>query len=436
MKQHTVIGSKTLVTFPKEKIFDVPAKVDTGADSSSIWASDIQEVDGTLYFTLFGPKSPYYTGKVIKTTKFTQSRVKNSFGHSEPRYKVQLSAEIEGVKVRVSFTLADRSRNEYPILVGRRTLKNRFLVDVTRSATTDQPRKVLIVTSKLTKRIQSFCEEIERFGDNLNVTCIDYADFIVRFVNNEMTVTIQSTGEDLAEYDIVHFKTSETRDITASLARYCTAHGTKILDPAILNFPTTSKLYEYTILVNEGIRVPDTIFATPKRLDSLYSVIVEEFAAPFVLKGVHVSKGEHNYLIHNEVDYREALQKAAVEQVYVVAQKFIPNNSDYRILLFGQTIELVIERIRANNKTHLNNTSQGGNAKLWDIDHLPEEVRHDALRAAAIMERDVTGVDMLQNSETGEWYCLEVNDGPQIASGAFLEEKERAFAEFINRRLA
>jgi D-alanine-D-alanine ligase-like ATP-grasp enzyme len=51
------------------------------------------------------------------------------------------------------------------------------------------------------------------------------------------------------------------------------------------------------------------------------------------------------------------------------------------------------------------------------------------------MGRDVAGVDMMQGSEDGLWYCLEVNDGPQLASGAYVEEKSEAFAQFINRRL-
>ena len=86
MKRVTTIGSKILVSFPEEAIFDVPAKVDTGADSSSVWASNIEEKDGVLRYVLFDEKSSLYTGRVIQTTKFTQSRIKNSFGTIEQRY--------------------------------------------------------------------------------------------------------------------------------------------------------------------------------------------------------------------------------------------------------------------------------------------------------------------------------------------------------------
>ena len=38
-----------------------PAKIDTGADSTSVWASNIKmSKDGVLSFTLFDKSSPFY----------------------------------------------------------------------------------------------------------------------------------------------------------------------------------------------------------------------------------------------------------------------------------------------------------------------------------------------------------------------------------------
>jgi len=66
-KTPTIIGSKELVDFPELGFVRVPAKIDTGADSSSIWASDITEQDGKLEFYLFDEQSPYYTGQKVST---------------------------------------------------------------------------------------------------------------------------------------------------------------------------------------------------------------------------------------------------------------------------------------------------------------------------------------------------------------------------------
>ncbi len=134
-----VIGSTEYVSIGKlEKI---PAKIDTGADSSSIWASDVKvEEDGTLSFKLFAPKSPYYTGEVLKSKEYTVSVIRSSNGNEQIRYRTTLPIKIDGHTVKAALTLADRSRNNFPILIGRRTISGRFLVDVSKTEVKRPPK--------------------------------------------------------------------------------------------------------------------------------------------------------------------------------------------------------------------------------------------------------------------------------------------------------
>ena len=135
-KSLPVIGVNELVSIGK-RITDIPAKIDTGADSSVIWASKIRvKKDGTLVFALFGEGSPYYTGKVFKRTDYKVSSVKNSFGKNEIRYRTYFPVVIAGKKIRVLMNLADRSNNTFKILIGRRSLTGKFLVDVSKKAVT------------------------------------------------------------------------------------------------------------------------------------------------------------------------------------------------------------------------------------------------------------------------------------------------------------
>ena len=138
-KKLTIIGSNALITVAGVK--NVPAKVDTGADSSSIWASDIcMNPENQLEFCLFGPESPLYTGKKLVTSKYKVQRVRSSTGEVTVRYRVPLSIVAAGRRVQVNFTLYDRSSNNFPVLIGRKTLKNRFLVDVARTETERPPK--------------------------------------------------------------------------------------------------------------------------------------------------------------------------------------------------------------------------------------------------------------------------------------------------------
>lgn len=130
MNSLQTIGSKVLVSLPDQSVSSIPAKVDTGADSSSIWASDIHEQNGILRFVLFDKGAAHYTGQPVETGDYTHSRVKSSFGDTELRYKVPLAVHIDGQSFTTVFTLANRHRNRFPILVGRRALQGRFVVDV------------------------------------------------------------------------------------------------------------------------------------------------------------------------------------------------------------------------------------------------------------------------------------------------------------------
>jgi hypothetical protein len=131
MKQELqIIGRNVLVDFIGHAK-DIPAKVDTGADSSSVWVSNLQvDEEGVLSFTLFGISSKYYTGEVIKRKSYSVAIVRSSSGHEQIRYKTEMPVKISGRVVRAGFSLSDRSSNEFPILLGRKTLNKKFLVDV------------------------------------------------------------------------------------------------------------------------------------------------------------------------------------------------------------------------------------------------------------------------------------------------------------------
>lgn len=110
------------------------AKVDTGAYTSAVHAEQVKEEssDGepVLSFCLLPPHHPKFTGKLIKTKNFSTKKVKNSFGQVEHRYKVKTKVEIMGEWFDAEFTLSDRKKMKNALLLGRKLLKGRFLVDV------------------------------------------------------------------------------------------------------------------------------------------------------------------------------------------------------------------------------------------------------------------------------------------------------------------
>lgn len=132
MSKHKVIIGRFEHVDIMNVLKDVPAKIDTGAHRSSIHAKNIKLVgkDGksTLRFTLLG-HDVYKKQKTLEVDKFRLMPVRSSNGHITERYEVQLRVKIGHKIFYSSFTLSDRSKNVFPILIGRKALRRRFLVD-------------------------------------------------------------------------------------------------------------------------------------------------------------------------------------------------------------------------------------------------------------------------------------------------------------------
>jgi len=161
-RELTIIGRAEKIGLPDLGALRVPAKIDTGADASSLWA-DVAEVrEGKLYVVFFGPGSEFYTGEehVFEPNEFTVTRVANSFGQREIRYKVKLRIKVKKRIINGTFTLADRSKKLYPILLGRSLLKHKFLVDVSKG----QP---LLKEEK--ERAQRLREELGNYSQEADV---------------------------------------------------------------------------------------------------------------------------------------------------------------------------------------------------------------------------------------------------------------------------
>lgn len=156
-KARKVVGRAELISFSELDLKDVPARIDTGAKTSSIWASTVTMKDGVLSVVLFGEESAFYTGKAVQFDNHDVTVVSTSTGETQQRYKIRLLVRIKGKKVRAWFTLADRSTQVYPVLIGRNVLLGKFIVDVKRGrALKDEEQKR---TQTLRTKIDTVGEE-------------------------------------------------------------------------------------------------------------------------------------------------------------------------------------------------------------------------------------------------------------------------------------
>jgi D-alanine-D-alanine ligase-like ATP-grasp enzyme len=126
----TTIPVSAFVDFCSYKnMKQIPARIDTGARTSALWASNIRHKGDSVSFTFFGKGSPFYTGKRVVLPITGKRLVTSSMGHEQERIVVTLPILLDGKKMKAKFTLANRSKQTYPILIGRNTLRGVFAVD-------------------------------------------------------------------------------------------------------------------------------------------------------------------------------------------------------------------------------------------------------------------------------------------------------------------
>jgi hypothetical protein len=129
-----IIGRLERVDIPKWDLYGLEAKIDTGAYTSSFHCHHIQVINGNymVEFKLLDPSHEDYNRRALKMPIYDTKKVKSSNGISEDRIIVKATIVLASVEIETRLSLTDRSEMRYPLLIGRSSLKRRFLVDVDR----------------------------------------------------------------------------------------------------------------------------------------------------------------------------------------------------------------------------------------------------------------------------------------------------------------
>ena len=129
-----VVGWKENAALPDLNIVSVIAKIDTGAFSSSIHCHRIEafikNTQEWVRFSLLDPEHEAYNNKIFELPISDVREVKSSNGLTESRYFVRARIQLNDRIIDTELSLTDRSEMKFPVLLGRKFLMNRFLVDV------------------------------------------------------------------------------------------------------------------------------------------------------------------------------------------------------------------------------------------------------------------------------------------------------------------
>ena len=131
LAQDFVIGKFDRLDLPKLNLKNLGAKIDTGAKTSSLHCSYIKQIDEkNVTFEVLDETHKKYKDKRYTMPIKRIASVRSSNGIVEKRFVISTKVVIFNKSYNTEFTLRNRTKMNYPILLGREFLKQGFLVDV------------------------------------------------------------------------------------------------------------------------------------------------------------------------------------------------------------------------------------------------------------------------------------------------------------------
>lgn len=129
----TLIGWQEWCTLPKIHIPAIKAKIDTGAKTSALHASDIRP-----FYRHGSPFVHFIVHPIQRSLKFEtpctalvidQRQVMNSGGYKELRYVIMTTMTLGKLTWNVEITLTNRDPMTFRMLLGRDALKEHMIID-------------------------------------------------------------------------------------------------------------------------------------------------------------------------------------------------------------------------------------------------------------------------------------------------------------------
>lgn len=142
-REPVVIGWREWVAFPDWGLAAVKVKIDTGARTSALHATDVDtfERDGARWarFTVHPWQRSDDDAEVVEAPLIDERVITSSSGTTSTRPVVAVTIDLVGAPHRVELTLTRRDDMGFRMLLGRQAMRGRYLVDPGRSYLAGRP---------------------------------------------------------------------------------------------------------------------------------------------------------------------------------------------------------------------------------------------------------------------------------------------------------
>lgn len=124
-----LIGRTDYAAFPELGIKKIKVKIDTGAYTSTLHCSKAVRTTKGRLKVVFQKDFKGLKDKTMYFEEYTSKRVRSSNGKSQLRYLIKTKIQFFAKEFDIYLTLSSREKMRTPVLLGRKFLKGKFLVD-------------------------------------------------------------------------------------------------------------------------------------------------------------------------------------------------------------------------------------------------------------------------------------------------------------------
>ena len=214
-------------------------------------------------------------------------------------------------------------------------------------------------------------------------------------------------GGSAENFDVIIPRLSRT---TAQYGEEVVAHfewiGTPVINRARPIAASRHKFHSLRILSQHGLPIPPSL--TVGSSEFLENAVARMGDYPFILKPFYGTHGRGVMLLDTPTSLTSAVDALCDFHHDYIIQPFIAEAGgvDIRILVVGGEAIAVMKRSAPPGEFRAN-IHKGG---VGEVVALPEEYINTAIKAAAALELEIAGVDLLQTNEGP--VVLEVNPSP------------------------
>ena len=429
MSQLKIVGNQEWCHFNQLGIPAIKARIDSGAKTSSIQATDItpykKNRENWVRFNI-QPLTENRSISIECEAKVIGSRiVKSSSGIPEKRYVIKSHVTMGEDTWEIELTLADRDNMEFKMLLGRQAMESRIVVNPSEEYVLGKisPEQIdymykSFVLKKSGLKIAVLASNPELYSNKRLMEAGRARGHEMVFLNVQQCYMKLDTatpeiryrgGNVINDFDAVipRIKTSMTFYGCALLRMFKTL-GTYCLNDAESISSSRDKLFSSQLFSKNDIHIPTTGFAkSPLDTKDLIHMVG---GAPLIIKLLESTQGKGVVLAETNKAAESVINAFKSLNANILVQEFIreANGKDLRCFVVDGKVVAAIERTAAKGEFRAN-IHQGGSASIVKIS--PEEKKL-ALKSAKILNLPVAGVDLIRSNKGP--LLLEVNSSPGL----------------------